>query len=421
MKLGKRAGSFDRSGDLPVIIFARGQDVRYFTIRPWMTLFACAALASITIGYFAATAYLVLRDDLVAADMARQSHLQQAYEDRIATLRAQLDQMASRQAMEQQLMQRKVAELLRKQDELVERHSRLDPVLQRAEQLKAAGGSAPLPTPRPDVRADAQIDRTAITASAYTGLAAAKIPWPLRKGDEPSEPAARAEALFSALDRALHDLESNQLTRIGTLTEEAYQTADAISAALHDAGITLASGYGEEDVGGPLLAGGDALPFDERVRELDDALDRLEDVKQRARRIPVANPIPGAAVTSSFGMRRDPILGRPAHHSGMDFRAPPGAPVRAAGAGTVVSAGWNDGYGRMVEVDHGNGITTRYAHLSRILVRKGEEIRNGALIGRVGSSGRSTGPHLHYEVRKNGRAVNPLKFLSVGRRIAALL
>lgn len=105
----------------------------------------------------------------------------------------------------------------------------------------------------------------------------------------------------------------------------------------------------------------------------------------------------------------------------MDFSGKTGTPIKAAGAGKVIRAGWNGGYGRMVEIDHGNGLTTRYAHMSRISVKVGEHVEPGSVIGKVGSSGRSTGPHLHYEVRKSGEAVNPLRFIKAGRNVARLL
>jgi murein DD-endopeptidase MepM/ murein hydrolase activator NlpD len=108
-------------------------------------------------------------------------------------------------------------------------------------------------------------------------------------------------------------------------------------------------------------------------------------------------------------------------HSGLDFKVPSGRKVRAAGQGTVVSAGWNGGYGRMVEIDHGDGLTTRYAHLSKISVKEGDVIERGGVVGKVGSSGRSTGAHLHYEIRRNGTAINPLRFIKAGRKIAQLL
>jgi murein DD-endopeptidase MepM/ murein hydrolase activator NlpD len=418
VKRAQRKGLFDKRSDLPTIIIARGKDIRYFTVRPWAVAVTGTILSALAVGYLAATAYLVLRDDLITASIARQARLQQAYEDRISALRGQVDRITSRQLLEQQLMQRRMTELLQRQEELTERHSRLTPVLDRAEQLGSAG-KGPVPTPRPEIRAG--IDHEAITGSAYASVVEPPVPWPIRSASEAPREKAAANDLLLALDRSLQNLESDQLARISSLTEEAYQTTEAIGEALGAAGIPLATGYGEEDVGGPLIAPGEMVPFEDRVRELDEALDRLEEAKQTARRIPIANPLPGAAVTSGFGMRRDPLLGRPAHHSGLDFQAEPGAPVRAAGAGVIVTAGWQGGYGRLVEIDHGNGMTTRYAHLSKILVREGEEVANGAIVGRVGSSGRSTGPHLHYEVRKRGAAVNPLKFISVGRRIRELL
>ncbi len=122
--------------------------------------------------------------------------------------------------------------------------------------------------------------------------------------------------------------------------------------------------------------------------------------------------------TSGFGVRNDPFLGRPAMHSGLDFRAAMGDPVRATANGKVSSAGNSGGYGRMVEIDHGNGLATRYGHLSEIKVKVGDIIKIGQVIGEVGSTGRSTGPHLHYETRIDGEAVDPQKFLRAGIRLS---
>jgi murein DD-endopeptidase MepM/ murein hydrolase activator NlpD len=117
-------------------------------------------------------------------------------------------------------------------------------------------------------------------------------------------------------------------------------------------------------------------------------------------------------------MRIDPFTRGPALHTGLDFRADPGAEVRATAAGRVVSAEYSGGYGRMVEVDHGNGITTRYAHLSAMRVAPGQAVSAGTILGRVGSTGRSTGPHLHYETRIDGTPVDPQLFLRAGARLA---
>jgi murein DD-endopeptidase MepM/ murein hydrolase activator NlpD len=137
--------------------------------------------------------------------------------------------------------------------------------------------------------------------------------------------------------------------------------------------------------------------------------------------VPLAAPVSGATMSSNFGSRTDPFLGSLAFHAGIDFRAPTGRAVTATAAGKVVTAGRAGGYGNLVEIDHGRGITTRYAHLSRIEVKVGEQVASGEVVGRVGSTGRSTGPHLHYETRVDGTAVNPKTYLAAGRRIAAML
>ncbi|MBN8921351.1 MAG: M23 family metallopeptidase [Rhizobiales bacterium] len=108
-------------------------------------------------------------------------------------------------------------------------------------------------------------------------------------------------------------------------------------------------------------------------------------------------------------------------HTGLDFRGATGEPARATAAGKVTNAGWSGGYGRMVEIDHGNGFATRYGHLSEILVKDGQTVRPGQIVGRVGSTGRSTGPHLHYETRIDGEAVDPHRFLRAGARLGEKL
>ena len=136
--------------------------------------------------------------------------------------------------------------------------------------------------------------------------------------------------------------------------------------------------------------------------------------------VPLGQPLAGEAqVASPFGYRIDPFLGRPALHTGVDLLEPYGAEVLAAGSGRVVHAGTMGGYGLMVEVDHGDGLTTRYGHLSGTLVGEGDAVGKGAVVGRLGSTGRSTGPHLHYEVRIDGEPVDPERFFRAGERLAA--
>lgn len=129
-------------------------------------------------------------------------------------------------------------------------------------------------------------------------------------------------------------------------------------------------------------------------------------------RLPNRPPIPGAELGSSFGNRRDPFTGRPAFHAGLDFSADSGTKIRSAAGGEVAFAGYRPDYGWTVDIDHGNGLSTRYAHASRLLVKRGEIVAPGEPVALVGSTGRSTGPHLHFEVLRRGEAVDPMKYLA---------
>ena len=136
--------------------------------------------------------------------------------------------------------------------------------------------------------------------------------------------------------------------------------------------------------------------------------------------VPLRMPLSGdPSLTSGFGYRVDPFLGRLALHPGVDLAEAYGAEIHAAAAGRVAHAGPAGGYGIMVEIDHGNGLATRYAHMSEALVEEGQEVDKGAVLGRLGSTGRSTGPHLHYEVRVDGEPVDPERYLRAGADLAA--
>jgi len=128
--------------------------------------------------------------------------------------------------------------------------------------------------------------------------------------------------------------------------------------------------------------------------------------------MPDGSPVPGAWISSYFGRRVDPFTGMMAFHSGIDFAASEGAMARAVAPGVVTFSGERAGYGELVEINHGNGYVTRYAHNSHLLVKVGDRIAKGQAVSTVGSTGRSTGPHLHFEVLKNGAQIDPLKFVS---------
>jgi murein DD-endopeptidase MepM/ murein hydrolase activator NlpD len=147
---------------------------------------------------------------------------------------------------------------------------------------------------------------------------------------------------------------------------------------------------------------------------------RLFDQRVKKMMIPTQRPVYAGSQGSAFGWRIDPFTGRSALHTGLDFQADPGTPILAAAGGVVVAAEPHAAYGNMVEVDHGNDLITRYAHASRLLVKKGDLVKRGQKIAEVGSTGRSTGPHLHFEVMVQGVYQDPNKFLLAGQALPAV-
>lgn len=156
---------------------------------------------------------------------------------------------------------------------------------------------------------------------------------------------------------------------------------------------------------------------DQRTDLLTVMESRLFDQKIRNMMVPTQPPVPAGNLGSVFGWRIDPFTGRSALHTGLDFAAEYGAPILAAAGGIVVTQEFHPEYGNMVEIDHGNDLITRYAHASKTVVKKGDLIKMGQKIAEVGTTGRSTGPHLHFEVLVQGIAQDPQKFLAAGRNL----
>jgi murein DD-endopeptidase MepM/ murein hydrolase activator NlpD len=151
-----------------------------------------------------------------------------------------------------------------------------------------------------------------------------------------------------------------------------------------------------------------------RVDLLTVVESRLFDQKMQQRMIPTESPVVGVEAGSAFGFRIDPFTGRSALHTGLDFPADVGTPILAAAGGVVVVQEYHAAYGNMVEIDHGNELITRYAHASKVFVKKGDIVKRGQKIAAVGSTGRSTGPHLHFEVWVSGIPQDPQRFLAAG-------
>ena len=170
--------------------------------------------------------------------------------------------------------------------------------------------------------------------------------------------------------------------------------------------------------GGPFDS---ASQSDPTFKSLFTSWKKLDNLADGAIAVPSDKPVKTAEFTSGYGIRSDPFRGGAARHQGIDLAAPVGTPIYATADGVISEAGYNSGgYGNLIKVDHGRGIETRYGHLSRILVSAGQRITRGQLIGHMGSTGRSTGSHLHYEVRIDGRAVNPIPFMKSNDYLLAM-
>jgi murein DD-endopeptidase MepM/ murein hydrolase activator NlpD len=434
-------------------------------LRP-AAVWALVALAPLSLAWgAAAAAYLAFHDDLMGAIVVRQAEMQSAYEDRLAEARAQLDEVTSRQLLDQNSLEGKMHELLSRQARLEQRSAivaalaaeaaagkpsrfsartgaaaeiardalgaiqSLDPPRSRAvDSADSARAYAPAASPaglpvEPKAGKLRQIDETRENLSALSQDQAAPPPGLASVAENPDvDAAARLDLIGRSLDR----MESRQMTTLAAIDRTAAGASARDAAIVAEIGLDptrLASPNHGGAVGGPYIP----IEVDSKAPEFDRAAARAaRDVAAAGRLkalmpfLPLRKPLDGeASLSSPFGYRIDPFLGRPSLHPGVDLIEAYGAEIRCAGAGRVVHAGPMGGYGDMVEIDHGNGLTTRYAHMSEILVEEGQEVAQGALIGRIGSSGRSTGPHLHYEVRVDGEPVDPERFLRAGAQMSA--
>ena len=217
-------------------------------------------------------------------------------------------------------------------------------------------------------------------------------------------------------------IEVRQIAFVERLTRYADRRAEAAADAIRKLGlnpnamIMSASSGGK---GGPFigLATSRDGTLDPRFRRLGASLARMEGLERGLDSIPQVRPASVEAISSGFGYRSDPFSGGAAFHNGIDFKGPRGAPIFAAAKGVVSFAGVRQGYGNCIEISHGNGLMTRYAHMSRMGSSVGEKVGAGEVIGAIGNTGRSTGPHLHFEVRINDRPVNPRPFLEASRNV----
>jgi len=390
-----------------------GRQVRLGPIAFWVVVGTLVIMAVWTIS---TATYFAFREDVLTRLVARQAEIRFAYEDRIAELRARVDRFSSRQLLDQEQYEQKLDQILRRQTALESRASALSGLGDMTGALRppARGSWAgePRATPAKASRDKGAFvlpfDRTTIALSA--GI--------LAKG------AGGIGGVIARLQASLDRLEQRQATMVDSIADNYDSKARRMRGVLIELGLDInkpTTRDGAGALGGPFIPAQlpkDAMSFERQLHRIQVTRAQITRLTRTLGAVPVRKPVDGELdLQSGFGVRIDPFLGRPAMHTGLDLHGETGDVVRATADGTVTAAGWSGGYGRAVDIDHGNGLSTRYGHLSSIDVRVGQSIKIGQFIGKVGSTGRSTGPHLHYETRLRGEAIDPQKFLRAGQRL----
>ena len=445
--------------------------VQFFTFGPSLQA-TLAGLTLIFLGWVAfATVNVIFKDRIIAATDHRYQQMQSAYENRVADLQLSYDELNGALVAAEDRFKAAADTLQAKQNAISGFLAR------EAEANAAMGGVRNAPAARqpmvfggaPQDSADAMV--APVTAGEDAGSSALpmmeEMPAPQPRTGKPPQKAAGlldraleklgalfapAAALFQepaparqgsaahAQHPALKSLaeQTARVTAIGRSETELLARAEsALQRSVGNLrGVLRASGLNPDQfarrVAGASGIGGPEIPLDEvKLEGISDpeftsvylrastVLAQLDALTDAVRHVPLVLPVNSAAFdrSSGFGFRVDPFTGRPALHPGIDFAGPWGAKVIATAPGIVSFTGAKGAYGKMVEIDHGFGIHTRYGHLSAINVRPGMRVTKGADIGRVGSTGRSTGPHVHYEILYDGKVRNPSSFIEAGRHV----
>ncbi len=425
-----------------IYLRSHGQ-VQFISLSPF-TQAVFAAIAFVFFSWIAfASVNVMFKQQIIASKEQRFVKMQSAYEERLARMQTAYDELNGQLVISQERFLAATRELEDKHRQLAallsqrqSASSELDAMRQRyAATLRGAQGSSRgntimmsvdqesdgagigRTTTRPQHLANAEpfvIDGAESGGIDMAGLAG---------GGGQNETVSQIDARLSRLDRAqqglINSVEESTDRRIRELASIIGMTK------VIDPGTLLKDKEEDGALGGPFLglaegtalAGGASNAFSRQLFRVSKNLGRMADLENSIAKMPLAEPLIGYRETSDFGPRIDPFNGRMAFHAGLDFAADYGSPVYTTTAGTVTYADWKGPYGRLVEIETGTGFRVRYGHLSRIDVKPGQKVAFRDVIGRVGSSGRSSGPHLHYEVWYGGIVRDPSRFIEAGHYV----
>ncbi|KMO29115.1 peptidase M23B [Methylobacterium aquaticum] len=398
-------------------------------VRRRTVVIAALAFGALSLWASAATWFIIFRDDALARFMERQAAMQYAYEERVSALRARLDRVATQKLLEQDGVETRLADLAGRQVALESRQAMLMGLAEQAGGVTGALGEDGMGVTSAWAARDSRT--VPPRAMPYAPLPSSPGPAPaptpealgLRTDADALAPAPSPGVTLrmATLEHALDGLEARQSQAVGRLAAGSRSEAARLRMVVAETGLDarrFAAPRGG-GIGGPLVPAGSG-PFETAILQAERDFGERDSLRRIVAALPLRRPMMAdGGLSSTFGYRVDPFTRGLALHTGIDLRGEYGAPARATAAGTVTLADYAGGYGNMVEVDHGHGLVTRYAHLSAITVVPGQTVAAGQMVGRVGSTGRSTGTHLHYETRIDGEPVDPQRFLRAGARLAS--
>ncbi|PLX34401.1 MAG: hypothetical protein C0605_13665 [Hyphomicrobiales bacterium] len=426
-----------------IYLRSEGQ-VHFITIRPWMQI-GLASLTMIGCIWIAfATINVAFKDQIIEAKKRKFHQMQMAYEDRIALMNAKVNALNGRLLLNQDDYEDKLLALKKRQSDLKNRQARIEALLGSEFSIKGKVNVASLKTgvsanARPVVPVvydngdkltlDFEQRQPVRLIGRPGGTKASALPAPKTAAMlRPTRALMPIDEELKQIEGRLQDISRTQTKMLARIETVTLKRKARIAQVIRRLGFKTATSKPrhlmDTAIGGPFIKLDEGSPQaasfadDERYERIYMNIDNYTAMKRQLKRMPIALPVRGTyRITSGFGARRDPFRRILAMHTGIDFKGQIGRPIYAPAPGKVVRAGWMGGYGRTIEILHDNGISTRYAHLSRIEIAVGDQVSRGKLIGRVGNTGRSTGAHLHYETRINGKAVNPKRFMQAGRYV----
>ena len=405
-------------------------DTRFLRLSPSAQLAALVGSTAL-LGWTIVATSIVLMDGIGSGSLRDQAEREQAiYEERLNELSAARDARAADAVTAEVRFNEAIEQLGRMQSAILTAETRIRELEAGFEIAAGRTRDARVRLAEAEARlADAEGGAASPAMGGGTAdVLVAALDATTQERDELRAIADGAEAREASL---LAELEQQRLSaeRIFEQLESAVEVSMApLEKMFEQAGVSpdallrsVRSGWNGQ--GGPLTpimsTRGRSDPMTERANSILNGMAEIDAYREAAARLPVADPVPSKAYrqTSGFGPRRDPFGAGSRMHKGLDFAGSKGTAIHATASGRVVRAGRFSGYGNCIDIDHGGGFITRYAHLNSIDVKVGQEVSRGDRIGGMGTTGRSTGVHLHYEVLRNGEQVNPMTFIKAGRDV----